>query len=262
MGGIAPTRFWEIDALRGIAIIMMIIFHILFNLKYFEVLDIKLYSGPMFFFWLPIPFIFLMLVGVSMTLKKHRTVKPIKKEKRERGIVDDLPRSYIKRGFKILFFALLITAVTWMVIGDGFIIFGILHLIGLSMILSIPFVDKKYFSFFTGVVLIMAGLVMQTFRVKTYWLLVFGIRPFGFYTLDYFPLLPWMGVVLIGIFLGNTLYTNYERQYRLPDISKNILVRSLGFLGRHSLLIYLVHQPIIITAFVLMGLVEVGQIIN
>lgn len=252
------TRFWEIDTLRGIAIVMMIIFHILFNLKYFEVLDIKLYSGPMFFFWFPIPLIFLLLVGISMTLKNNRYRARSMKNEQDLGKADGSAVVHVTRGFQILFFAMLITAVTWFVVNDDVIIFGILHLIGLSIILSIPFVKHKWFGFFTGILLIIIGLIFRSIRMDTYWFLVFGIRPRVFSTLDYFPLLPWMGVILIGIFLGNTLYANYERQYTLPDMSKNPVVRILGFLGKHSLLIYMIHPPIIIAVFILLGFVDIG----
>lgn len=73
-----------------------------------------------------------------------------------------------------------------------------------------------------------------------------GFTPYNFYTLDYFPLLPWLGVMSLGIFLGNTLYENYTRHFKLPDLSKYAIIKASGFLGRHSLLIYFIHQPVLI----------------
>ena len=63
--------------------------------------------------------------------------------------------------------------------------------------------------------------------------------------MDYEPIFPWFGVVLIGMGLGEFLYPEGVRSFTLPQIPE-IVVRPLAFLGRHSLIIYLVHQPIII----------------
>jgi uncharacterized membrane protein len=78
------------------------------------------------------------------------------------------------------------------------------------------------------------------------WLLWLGLAPEGFYSLDYLPLLPWFGVVLMGIALGDFLYHGYKRRIALPDLGGALLVRPLAFLGRNSLLIYFVHQPALI----------------
>ena len=72
-----------------------------------------------------------------------------------------------------------------------------------------------------------------------------GIHPASFWSVDYEPLFPWMGCVLIGMGLGEYLYHDGLRQFVVPDIP-GIIVQPLAFLGRHSLLIYLIHQPIII----------------
>lgn len=78
-----------------------------------------------------------------------------------------------------------------------------------------------------------------------WWLLPFGIYPAGFTSVDYTPLFPWFGVVLIGIGIGNFLYTGGVRQFAVPRLP-DLFSAPLAFLGRHSLLIYLVHQPVII----------------
>jgi uncharacterized membrane protein len=98
-----------------------------------------------------------------------------------------------------------------------------------------------------GLLCISIGVVLRiTVMVDFPWLLWFGFVPTQFYTLDYFPLLPWFGVVLIGIFLGNNLYQNNTRSFRLKDHSQLIINRVLCFLGRHSLIIYLLHQLLIV----------------
>jgi uncharacterized membrane protein len=65
------------------------------------------------------------------------------------------------------------------------------------------------------------------------------------YTVDYFPIFPWFGVVLFGMALGGILYKDGKRQFPFPDISKYVPVRIVSWFGKNSLTIYLAHQPII-----------------
>ncbi len=78
--------------------------------------------------------------------------------------------------------------------------------------------------------------------------------------LDYFPILPWFGLVLVGIFLGNTLYRDYKRRFPIKDVSNHPISRAFIFLGRNSLIIYLLHQPILIAVLYLLGFVDIGLV--
>jgi uncharacterized membrane protein len=71
--------------------------------------------------------------------------------------------------------------------------------------------------------------------------------------LDYFPIFPWFGVILMGIALGDLLYRGYRRRIALPDLSGSSFVKPFAFFGRNSLAIYLIHQPVLITLFYLFG---------
>ena len=231
-------RFWEIDSLRGIAVTMMIIFHILYDLNYFNILKLDLYSGIFLLAFYPFAVVFLLLVGVSLTLSYSRASKKLAKK--------PLLSKYLKRGLKIFGFGLLTTLATWFYLQEGFIVFGVLHCIGISIILAYPFLQLRYQNLLLGTLLILAGIILKNLTFDFHWLLWLGFKPTNFYTVDYFPLLPWFGVVLIGIFLGNTLYPNYKRKYHLKDHSNLILIRFICLLGRNSLIIYFLHQPILI----------------
>ena len=234
-------RFWEIDSLRGLAIVMMVIFHLIFDLYYFGIFGFNVNSGFLWWFARITASIFIFLVGVSLSLSYSRTtLSP------NYGSSKSLFSKYLKRGLKIFGYGLIITAVTWLFIGEGFIIFGILHLIGIAIIIEYIFLKRKYVNLFLGIMFIVAGIYLMSFTFDFYGLLWLGFTPYNFYTLDYFPLLPWLGVVSLGIFLGNTLYENYTRHFKLPNFSKYSLIRLSGFLGRHSLLIYIIHQPVLI----------------
>ncbi|MCB0064880.1 MAG: DUF1624 domain-containing protein, partial [Caldilineaceae bacterium] len=72
-----------------------------------------------------------------------------------------------------------------------------------------------------------------------------GLKPVNYTYLDYFPLVPWFGIVLLGIGVGNLLYDHSRRTFVLPDLSNVTVVQWLQRLGRNSLLIYLLHQPLL-----------------
>ena len=231
-------RFWEIDFIRGIAISMVIFFHILIDLNFFNIYKINVFSGVTLPIAYTVATTFLLLVGMSLTLKFSK-IKYTRSKKKGRLKI-------ILRGLEIFGIGLLITLVTWLYLGEGFIIFGVLHCIGISIIFSIPFLTFRVQNLILGLVFIFLGLILKTFTVDFYWLAWLGFKPATFYTVDYYPLLPWFGVVLIGIFLGNSLYPEGKRRYAVKDRSTVKIVSFSCFLGRHTLIIYLIHQPIIV----------------
>jgi uncharacterized membrane protein len=231
-------RLWEIDLFRGIAIVMMITFHILFDLNYFKIYTLNLYSGFFLIFAYGTAMIFIILVGISLTLSFNR----IKNKLNQSQII----LKYIKRGLIIFGFGLIITLITWLFIRENFIVFGVLHFIGLAIILAVPFFRFRYLNLLLGIGIILAGFILRTQTFDFYWLLWLGFIPSKFTTVDYFPLLPWFGVVLIGIFIGNLLYSDHKRKYNLNDYSEQFVVKFFCFLGRYSLIIYLLHQIIIV----------------
>ena len=239
-------RFWEIDFLRGIAIIMMVIYHIIFDLNFLNIYEINLHSIPLLLFLYPIGILFLLLVGISLSISYSRVKQNLTKRQ--------IQKKFVIRGLKIFSLGLLITIVTWFYPHYGFVKFGILHCIGISIILAIPFLQLKTKNLLFGVILLPIGIFLKTLTFDIGWLFWLGLIPSDFYSVDYFPLLPWFGVVLIGIFIGNSLYPEHRRIFNLKDFSTFAPVSLLCFLGQHSLIIYLVHQPIIVAIFSLISL--------
>jgi uncharacterized membrane protein len=225
-------RFWEIDALRGFAIINMVIFNYSFALSYLGIINLDLGIS----YAVAIASTFIFLSGVSMTLMKERTFK-----------------KFLKRGLGIFAWGALITLITFFAFPEAYIVFGILHFIGISIILGFFFLKYENINLVLGALLFVLGMYVQGFRVNFPWLLWLGLAPNGFYTFDYFPLLPWFGVTLVGIYFGNVYYKNGKRTFKIREMSNKFLVRSLTFLGRNSLKIYLLHQPLLIIVLLLLG---------
>ncbi len=239
-------RLWEVDTLRGFAIVEMVIYHFTWDLNYFGLFRANLLEGPWQWFARSIATLFLLVMGLSMTLSYTR-------ESQHLGQTA-LFGKYLKRGGKIFGLGLLVTVATYFFIGRGFVIFGILHLLGLSIILAYPFLHLNHWiSLIAGLLIIGVGGYVDSLVVSFPWLIWLGVKQAGTYMVDYYPVLPWFGLALIGIFAGYTLYPQGIRRFSLPDLSGAWPIRGLRFLGRHSLLIYIIHQPILIGFLIVLG---------
>lgn len=220
---------------------MMVVYHFTYDLDTFVGLDVDSTAGPWSVFADGTASLFVFLVGVSLALSRMRA----------EGRLGGPPpfRKYLLRGAGILGFAMVLTVGSW-ALGIGVIAFGILHLIGVSVILAYPFLDGRLANLLLGVAVIGAGVYVGSLDLysETLLLLPFGVIPLDFPMPDYRPLLPWFGVVLLGLWAGNTFYAAREARPGTPAPA-----RPLAFLGRHSLLIYLVHQPVLVAALVLLG---------
>lgn len=222
-------RIWELDFIRGIALILMICFHILYDLSVFSNFKLNLDSGLYFLIGRASAILFILVSGMSCLLSK----------------------SSVKRGFIVLLCALLITLATYYISPDDNIVFGILHFFAISMIISSPF--KKLNSIvllILGTVIILTGTYLFKYiKPAGNALFPLGITSTSFSSADYYPLLPWFGVYLYGIAMGKILYK--EKKSVIKIKLKNTPV---NFLGRHTLLVYMVHQPVIITILYLINM--------
>ena len=234
-------RFWEVDAARGVAIIMMIIFHLIYDLDFFNTIDFTLNKGFWFVFRRSIAISFLLLVGISMNLSYYQK--------------ENIFFKYLLRGLKIFGFGLCITLVTYIFLSNAYVRFGILHLIGLSIIITYFLLDFYVLNLFLGLFAITIGCIIGNIHVNIPWLFWMGLRDGHYPDIDYFPLFPWIGVIFIGLFLGKFLYRQKKRKFVMIRNCPKFL-DPLSFLGKHSLFIYLIHQPILIIILALLGIVN------
>ena len=160
-------------------------------------------------------------------------------------------RRSVRRGLVVFGCGLVISAVTYGMYRYGFhksiiIYFGVLHCLGTCMILW--WIFKRFPGWLLavlGVAMVVVGFYLDTiYPADNLWLMPLGILPPTFSTSDYFPLLPNLGWFLLGAVMGRIVYR--KKQTLLPMVNpKNPIVRFFSFLGRHSLWIYLIHQPLI-----------------
>lgn len=213
-------RIWEIDFLRAIAIILMVIFHIVYDLNEFVGLDIDYLSG--FWYWegKTSALMFIFFAGISSGFSKNT----------------------VKRGIKVLIFAMVITLVTYIFFREQYIRFGILHLLGTSMILF-PLLKKmnNILLLITAVFIALAAISIKSTLVDTGLLIPFGVIYRGFATLDYYPISPYLSVFILGILAYKMYY--YKGQSIFKFHYKN---EYLSMISKNSLAIYLIHQPVLV----------------
>jgi len=241
-------RFWEVDAARGVAIIMMVVYHSTYDLDTLGGYDIQSTTGYWALFADVTAGLFLFLVGVSLTISRARTSLTGWR----------LFGKYLARGLRILAYGVVLTVV-FLALGMGVVAFGILHLIGISIILAYPFLGLRFTNLVLGTLIFAVGqyILAQGLDSQSFWLLPFGVVPEGVIMPDYRPLLPWFGVVLIGLFFGKAAYGDGRRPAVLEEKAP-VLARPLLPPGRNSLFIYLIHQPIIIAMLAITGVVDLN----
>lgn len=217
--------------LRGFAIVLMFVFHFSFDLNYFGVINIQFLEDP---FWLNfrrlIVSLFLLLVGISLHLSTRKGIRWC---------------SWSKRMTLLLVYAGVVSLGSWMMFPQTYIYFGILHFIALASILGLLFTGFYWLNLLLGVFIILLDINYSNTLFNAPHLQWIGLMPQLPATEDYVPLLPWFGVVLIGMFIGKTLFDDTPMTW-LNWSSQQPVARWLAFGGRHSIHIYMIHQPVFI----------------
>lgn len=232
------NRIYLLDELRGLCIILMVAYHFFYS------------AGMMYHYdW---------AVNIFNLLRPWQPILPISFVLLS-GIACNLSHNNILRGIKLLIVAVGITLVTYFFMPEQVIWFGIIHFIAFANIICAP-LKKPILKIpsLVGVIIfglmfvatynIQAGCIgfMPDFAIKlpdilysTDYTMMFGFYSPSFYSADYFPLIPWLFLFMAGISLGKKIH-------KLPKILKKKHIRPLAFVGRHTLVIYIAHQPIIL----------------
>ncbi len=233
------TRYQLVDVLRGVAIALMVWFHFSWDLWHFGYAGFDFYRDP---FWLNlrtlIVSLFLLLVGVSLVLAS-------------RGGMNW--QRYFKRLGLLVLFAVAITVVSYFNNPQRVIVFGILHFIAFASVVALPFLRFYWLTLFVGIALVVLDTQFSHPLFNQPWLHWIGLMTHKPVTEDYVPVIPWLGVVLIGIFIGHSLFRWKALDFVHRWQSTAPPARLLALAGRHSLAIYVVHQPLLFGLFAVVG---------
>jgi uncharacterized membrane protein len=234
---IRHNRFWEIDLLRTIAIVGMITFHTLDLLYFFDLYPTNMLYGPWWWWTRRVNAgMFIFLAGVALTITYSRGGKI---------------SGFMLRGLKIFGWGMALTLITLLISRTEYIRFGILHFFGIAFILAPFFTRFHFINLIVGIALLGAGIYLWGTSFDFPWLLWLGLKPHQFYTLDYFPLLPWFGLFLVGMFFGRILYPQGNRRFNIHEFNDPV-TSALTFPGRHPLVIYLAQWPAVIGVLLLL----------
>ncbi len=206
----------------------MFVYHFAFDLRYYRVLDADFEND---LFWLAFRALivasFMTVVGISIVLADRAGTSTAR---------------FLRRVGIIVLAALAASAGSWLVFPRTYIFFGILHAIAVSSLLAWPLRRRPAVALGVGIVVLVAGLAWShpLFDYRGWsWI---GFRTHKPYTQDYVPLAPWSAAVFIGIALGHVLVRKrFAPLARLAQAPRWML-----WLGRHSLVVYLVHQPLLL----------------
>lgn len=237
-------RLWEVDVLRTLGIVLMVTYHAGYDV---DLLAPSVGLDPFSGGWRALQVVtgstFLGVVGLSFWISDQRH-----RARGRRGRA--LWRAHVPRGLQVAAAALLVSIATLVALGPGDAVrFGILHLIALLMLVVLPAAARLGpANLVLGAVVIAVGLLaVKPVGTDVPGLLVLGFDP-GDPGVDWYPLLPWGGCALVGLGLAALLYPGGERgplvRRLLPPEPRR--ARLAGAPGRHSLPIYLVHQPVLI----------------
>jgi len=224
----ARARLQPVDFYRGLALVAMAAYHACWDLNYYGLISVGIGVDPL---WITLQrtilSAFLLLAGAGLAL----------------GHADGIKwRSFWRREAVLVAAALAVSAGTWFLFQDYLAYFGVLHMIALGSLLALPFVVMPLWA---GILAAVAALALPMLYSSALfdprWLDWIGFFETTPETADLVPLFPWFGVMLIGVIGMRLLRPAPAFNWS----SRNPLVRALAFLGRWSLIVYLVHQPLL-----------------
>ena len=232
---IAARRLNWLDIARGLALIAMASYHLMWDLADFGYLEPDFPStGWPKVYARTIASTFLFLAGFSLVLAHGDRMRW---------------RSFWRRWLIVVGAAALVTVATYFAIPRGFVYFGILHAIAAASLVGLIFLRVPWpLTLLAAVATFVAPQYLRSETFDTPWLWWIGLSTSPRISFDYVPLLPWLAPFLTGLALARIgPLIRWLRQNAAGEKSDNFALRPLSFLGRHSLVFYLVHQPVLIS---------------
>jgi len=218
---------------------MMFVFHFTYDLNFFGYIQINFLEDP---FWANfrrfIVSSFLLLVGISIVLANRKPLNI---------------KHFSRRLILLFTYAILVSIGSYLMFPETYIYFGILHFIAVASVLGLLFRKFYWSNLLLGIGLLLLDALYSNAYFNDPSINWLGLMTHLPPTEDYVPLIPWFGVVLLGMFIGKTLFIDNNTPSWLLWQATNPLTKMLAFGGRHSLHIYMLHQPVFIGLIALLS---------
>ncbi len=236
------NRILGLDLARSVALVGMAIYHFGFDLESFgHISPGTMETGVWWSFARLVAGSFLFIAGISLFLAHGQAIRW---------------RSFLKRLAVIVAAAVLVTVVTRYAMGPNFVFFGILHSIALSSLIGLLTLRLPApLTLLAALGVAMAPSYLRSTVFDASWLLWTGLSVRPVFAVDFVPTFPWLAPVLAGIAAGR-IGARTRIWDRLRTSNPGATLRALAWPGRHSLMIYLLHQPVLIG--IVVGLTRLG----
>jgi len=228
----SSSRLAVIDVARGLAVVAMVVYHLSWDLSWFGFVQWPVAQGSNWrLFAGSIAGSFLFLAGISLDLAHHKTIR--------------WP-AFWKRFAMIAAAAAAVSLVTYLTFGDSFVRFGILHSIAAASLIALPFTRLPVWAAPVAAAAILTLPIWGSSPVfdGSLWFWT-GLGITGFASVDYVPVAPWAGVTLAGLTVSRVLRLTGLWDKMAKAGFSDATGRGIRLLGRHSLVIYLLHQPVL-----------------
>jgi len=234
--GAPIPRILALDLLRTAALLGMASYHFVYDLQMFGLVPPG-FAVSGLFYWQArsVASTFLALAGLSLWLAHGDGIR--------------WP-AFWRRWVRVAGAAAVVTLATRIAIPDYYIFFGILHSIALSSLLALPFLRLPWWvTLAAGAAVVWASYALATPAMDAPLLRFIGLHTIPTFTVDFEPIFPWFGPVLMGLALGRlgSALGLWQWLSRWPG-RPGPLLRALAWPGRHTLAIYLLHQPLLFGA--------------
>lgn len=215
--------------MRTLAIILMVIFHFIYDLKLFDYVnwDTPDGNGWREFRWLIISLFFLCL-GISLTFSHQHTFNR---------------KKFAIRVSQIASAALVISIASYLAIPQNWIFFGVLHFLAFASCVVVWFVRLPKICLCIGTVLLLAGMMQW---VPTRWPFHILFSKLPAYTNDFVAIVPWLGMVFLGVTIAHSQWFSNDPLRKLSTMVNANIFQRIVWPGQHSLRVYLLHQPILV----------------
>lgn len=226
------NRIIIIDFIRGIAILLMIIQHVFISLNIFNNFDFNVMTGILGIISSISRNLFIILFGISLLLSYKNDKKNFYKKQFKRLII-------------LIGSSLIITILSYLVDKNNYIHFGILHFMSLSLFIILLIIHNKYLTYISFILSYLSSFMQNCIdcfdynQLSKFIMNIIGIFPYYKSSFDHFPLNKWLYKIIFGIIIGQNV------NLKKIDIKNNLFISSMSKIGQKSLIIYLVHLPIL-----------------